>query len=322
MDPNTGVLPAPQRSSPTTPPESRKRSINNIDDPTPPYDTQIPSNRSNEDNPENDHTSPTEAPIPVPAPSTEILPGNPGDTVEPKSNIEECAIRVEIPAQRTHVETPLNAIPNPNTNLDNSHSATVTAAGPAAKRRKLSPASREAKEQERLAKQLERERLKAEEKAKKEAERRAKEEEKKRKDAEKEEEKKRREAEREEERKKKDAEREEERKRREEKKRLKDEERAAKEDEKRKKEEEKLKKERAQMKLNSFFAKPKLPQQSPKTSASSQGESSMDPPAAKSDYQQAFPDFFLQSHTKLAPMHRFGRDPEAMRHTRSKIDAC
>lgn len=76
------------------------------------------------------------------------------------------------------------------------------------------------------------------------------------------------------------------------------------------------------MKLNSFFAKPKLPQQSPKKATGSEGESSMDPPAAKSDYEQAFPDFFLQSHTKLAPMHRFGRDPEAMRHTRSKIDAC
>lgn len=244
MDPNTGVLPAHQQSSPTTPPESRKRSIHNTDDPTLPSDTQIPSNRSSEDHPENDHLSPTDAPISAPAPSTEVLPENPGDTVEPKSDIGECAIRVEIPAQRTHVEAPLNAIPNPNTNVDDSCSATVTAAGPAAKRRKLSPASREAKEQERLAKQVERERLKAEEKAKKEAERRAKEEEKKRKDTEKEEEKKRKEAEREEERKKKDAEREEERKRREEKKRLKDEEKAAKEDEKRKKEEEKLKKER------------------------------------------------------------------------------
>lgn len=44
--------------------------------------------------------------------------------------------------------------------------------------------------------------------------------------------------------------------------------------------------------------------------------------ATKSDYQREFPDFFLQSHTKLAPVHRFGRDSEAMHHMRSRIDAC
>lgn len=235
MDTNTGVFPVPQQSSPTMPPESRKRSIHNIDDP------QIPSNRSNEDNAANDHPS-NESPA-LPAPSTEALPEKPSDTVEPNPT-GDCAFSVEIPVQRTEVETPLNAIPNPNTNSHDSRSPSGTAAEPAAKRRKLSPASKEAKEQERIAKQLERERQKAEEKAKKEAERRAKEEEKKRKETEKEEEKKRKEAEKEEERKKKDAEREEERKRREEKKKLKDEEKAAREDEKRKREEEKLKKER------------------------------------------------------------------------------
>lgn len=74
------------------------------------------------------------------------------------------------------------------------------------------------------------------------------------------------------------------------------------------------------MKLNSFFAKPKLPE-SPKKPATSQNGSSQVAPTL-SDYQRQFPDFFLQSHTKLAPMHRFERDPEALRHMRAKVDAC
>lgn len=76
----------------------------------------------------------------------------------------------------------------------------------------------------------------------------------------------------------------------------------------------------AQTKLNSFFAKPKLPDHSPKKSAGLQSESSPGGPTL-SDYQREFPDFFLQSHTKLAPTHRFQRDPEGLRHMRAKVDA-
>lgn len=100
----------------------------------------------------------------------------------------------------------------------NSH-ATIT---PATKKRKLSPASQQAKQQEKE----EKERQKAEERHKKEEEKRLKEEEKK----------------------KREAEREEEKKKREEKKKAKEEEKAAKEaakeEEKRRKEEEKQKKEK------------------------------------------------------------------------------
>ena len=104
---------------------------------------------------------------------------------------------------------------------------------PATKKRKLSPASQDAKQQEKEA----RERQRLEEKAKKEEEKRLKTEEKKKRDEEREEEKRLKE----EEKKKREAEREE-------KKKAKDEERAAKEaakeEEKRRKEEERLKKER------------------------------------------------------------------------------
>lgn len=100
---------------------------------------------------------------------------------------------------------------------------------PAAKKRKLSPASQQVKQQEKEAK----ERLKNEEKQRKEEEKRNREEEKRLK---------------EEEKRKREAEREEERKHREEKKKAKEEEKAAKEaakeEEKKRKEEEKVKKER------------------------------------------------------------------------------
>lgn len=41
---------------------------------------------------------------------------------------------------------------------------------------------------------------------------------------------------------------------------------------------------------------------------------------AGSDYERAFPEFFLQSHTTVAPLHRFERDSEALRHVRESID--
>ncbi|KAL4886309.1 chromatin assembly factor 1 subunit A-domain-containing protein [Aspergillus karnatakaensis] len=175
---------------------------------------------------------------------------------------------------------------------------------PAAKKRKLTPAEKEAKQQEKEAK----ERQKQEEKTKKDEEK----------------------AKKEEEKRKKDAEKEEERKKKEEKKKAKDEEKAAKEEERRKKEEEKTKKERAQTKLNSFFAKPKsAPTQNPPTVSPSPKKPSggetptelTNPEGSAEDYKRAFPDFFLQSHTYLAPPHRFQRDAEALAHLQAKVDS-
>ncbi|OGM43553.1 chromatin assembly factor 1 subunit A [Aspergillus bombycis] len=226
----------------------------------------------------------------------------------------------EVPVRNTKEATLGGSVPSPGSTHLSTDAGTDT---PATKKRKLSPASKEARQQEKEAKQQEKEvkeRQRLEEKAKKEEEKRVKEEEKK----------------------KRDAEREEERKRKEEKKKAKEEEKAvkeeekrkkeaAKEEEKRKKEEEKLKKERAQPKLNAFFAKPKPPMQ-PSSSAltaspkkSSGGDGSTNEPAHEagtvSDYQRAFPEFFLQSHTKVAPPHMFQRDSEALRQMRGKLDA-
>ncbi|PYI30835.1 hypothetical protein BP00DRAFT_345289 [Aspergillus indologenus CBS 114.80] len=212
---------------------------------------------------------------------------------------------------------------------------------PAAKKRKLSPTSKDTKQQEKEAK----ERQKQQEKARKVEEKGVKERQRIEEKARKDEEKRKREAEREEEkrakdeeRKKRDAEKEEERKRKEEKRKVKEEEKAAKEEEKRKKEEEKSKKERSQTKLNSFFAKPKpviasstpnsttnktiSPSPQRTTGAGAAPESLHDPaPSAVSDYQRDFPDFFLQSHTKVAPPHQFQRDAKALHHTQEKVDA-
>ncbi|KAJ5280260.1 hypothetical protein N7478_005632 [Penicillium angulare] len=199
----------------------------------------------------------------------------------------------------------------------------------AAKKRKLSPNSKDFKQQEKELK----ERQRLEEKAKKD-------EEKKKRDAEreeekrlKEEEKKKREAEREEKKKAKEEERkakEEEKKAKEEEKKAKEEERKAKEEEKAAKEaakeEAKLKKERAQPKLNSFFAKPQLPPSpanipaSPNKAASKVDEASTASQPTQSDYAKTFPEFFLQSHTVVAPPHRFERDADALTHVRHTID--
>lgn len=135
----------------------------------------------------------------------------------------------------TKETTPINSIlatispPNSTTPTGSSTQPPSDAAPASAqKKRKLSPASKEAKRIEKEAKEkqkLEEKAKKDEEKAKKEEERRQKEEE----------------------RKKRDAEREEERKKKEEKKKLKEEERLAKEEERKKKEEEKMKKERVRI---------------------------------------------------------------------------
>ncbi|RAL07007.1 putative chromatin assembly factor 1 subunit A [Aspergillus homomorphus CBS 101889] len=208
---------------------------------------------------------------------------------------------------------------------------------PASKKRKLSPSSKEAKQQEKEAK----ERLKQQEKARREEEKEVKERQKVEEKARKEEEKRKREAEREEEKRAKEEERKKRDAEKEEKRKVKEEEKAAKEEERRKKEEEKSKKERGQTKLNSFFVKPKpgIASSAPSstvtttttttslspqkmTGAGAAPESSYDPaPSAVSDYQREFPDFFLQSHTKVAPPHQFQRDADALHHTQEKVDA-
>ena len=40
-----------------------------------------------------------------------------------------------------------------------------------------------------------------------------------------------------------------------------------------------------------------------------------------SDYRKEFPDFFLQSYTTMAPLHRFQRDADALEHVRDKVDS-
>ncbi|KAL5047410.1 hypothetical protein BDW71DRAFT_42890 [Aspergillus fruticulosus] len=223
--------------------------------------------------------------------------GNPADLKDGHGTVN--TVSLAVPAH------PTTGPSNPIVPITNMGQAQSKAGGPpAAKKRKLSPAEREAKQQEKEAK----ERQKSEEKARKDEER----------------------VRREEERRKRDAEKEEERKRREEKKKAKDEERAAREEEKRKKDEERLKKERAQMKLNSFFAKPKVPTEqsssavggSPKKpSGDGVSVDSSDKAREVSEYKREFPDFFLHPNTTLAPPHRFERDAEALAHLREKLDS-
>lgn len=82
----------------------------------------------------------------------------------------------------------------------------------------------------------------------------------------------------------------------------------------------------AQTRLNSFFAKPKT---STEASNASSGAAPKEPSngtadegTAKnaSDYYRIFPEFFLQSHTVVAPPHRFKRDSEALETMRKKVD--
>ncbi|KAI9933304.1 hypothetical protein AWENTII_002660 [Aspergillus wentii] len=329
MDTSPGLSPIPQQSFPTSPAGSRKRSIQDLDDSTT-SEFKKPSIPSHPENQENnapvsniEPTSDTPTQSTPPKPLTETNDGKPAEVaVEIRVPNQESGSKQESnPTAAGSAESALTAIPNPNTTMDNNSSSTGQPPGsstPAAKKRKLSPASKEAKQQEKEAKQQEKEakeRQKQEDKVKKEEEKAKKEEEKRVK---------------EEEKKKRDVEREEERKRKEEKKKVKEEEKAAKEEEKRKKDEEKSKKERAQMKLNSFFAKPKSPAQPSNTSSSASpkkasgdgasNEPAPEPVSTVSDYQRQFPDFFLQSHTTVAPPHRFERDAEALRHMREKVD--
>lgn len=177
-----------------------------------------------------------------------------------------------------------------------------------------------------------RDREKADERARKEAEKRDKEHDKAKRDAEKEAERLKREAEKEEKRQVKEAER----LVKEAEKAEKEKERKAKEEEKRKKEEEKLrleeekkKKERSQKKLNSFFisqpAKKPEKDMSPEPGNAAGGAPDDKSPNKRceiSDYEKAFPAFFVQNSVTLAPILRFGRDEFATHTLEHELDAC
>ncbi|KAJ5378990.1 hypothetical protein N7509_012109 [Penicillium cosmopolitanum] len=315
LPPSTSIPPSPSASV-------RKRSIHEVDDlAVPELGPKRPlTNKENQENhdprivesPEKGPTSPkkpsgSQYPTPVVEIPTRSCPSKSAGSASPTA-----CLTVECTTAQ----------------LNSAQSSTTAMPTPASKRRKLSPASQQAKQEEKDTK----ERQRLEEKQRKEDEKRAKAEEKKKRDAEREEEKRLREEEKKEEKKKRDAKHEEEKKQREEKKRAKDEEKAAKDaakdEEKRKKEEEKLKKERSQMRLNNFFAKPQLPSSasstvppSPSKKAPNGDAAAENPQTSESDYKKAFPEFFLQSHTIVAPPHRFDRDSDALKHVRDTLDA-
>lgn len=219
-NPSLSLPPQPYPPSPHAQPpsESRKRSIHDLTDASHQEDGRpSPHYTAETENQENTApaVTPGDADAPEPLAASMISkPTNPNtDTNTPMADPASKETTV------TLAESTLNTVP-------------VGAAGPAAKKRKLSPASREAKQQEKEAK----EKARLEERAKKEEERRAREEEKRKREAEREEEKKKREEKR--------KAREEEKAAKEEEKRKKE---AAKEEERRKKEEDRLKKERVSL---------------------------------------------------------------------------
>lgn len=177
-----------------------------------------------------------------------------------------------------------------------------------------------------------RDREKADERARKEAERRDKEHDKARRDSEKEAERQKKEAEREEKRQVREAERlvkEAERAEKEKAKEAKEEEKRKREEEKQRLEEEKKKKERSQKKLNSFFIS--QPAKKPEKDVSPEPRSAAGgPPDDKSpnkrneisDYDRAFPAFFVQNSVTLAPIQRFERDEFATQTLEQELDAC
>lgn len=88
------------------------------------------------------------------------------------------------------------------------------------------------------------------------------------------------------------------------------------------------------MRLSSFFAKPattdasKPPSvggSSPRKDSIRDLDGSITAPTgvedSRSDYRNEFPDFFIKSHTQLAPPHRFQRDDKATEHIREKLDS-
>ncbi|KAJ6034687.1 uncharacterized protein N7446_009441 [Penicillium canescens] len=313
MEPNASLSPMPPaqpiHGSPSAGP--RKRSIHEVDDAATP--SPKPKRTLTEYTAENqENRDPS-----LPSQSDEVLP--PTDNF--RNSFQRPTVEIVVRKSSSGQNSPKTAS---NPELDT----------PTSKKRKATTATKDAKQQEKDVK----ERQKQEEKAKKEEEKAKREEEKAKKEEEKRlkaEEKKKRDAERDEEKRKREAEREEEKKQREEKKKAKEDEKAAKEaakeEEKRKKDEEKEKKARSQMRLNSFFAKPPADSaslgQSKTTVSPGKPLASTDiihetPPVQKSDYERAFPAFFLQSHTTVAPSHRFERDCGSLEHVRQTIDAC
>lgn len=78
------------------------------------------------------------------------------------------------------------------------------------------------------------------------------------------------------------------------------------------------------MRLSSFFAKPKADKTTPVT-GSPRKDTEVDASTtgteeARSDYHDHFPGFFIQSHTQLAPPHRFQRDNKATEYIRERLD--
>lgn len=221
----------PSLASPSS--SSRKRSINELDDPSIPS----PGHKrplfdyasENQENRDPTLFDPSKEPLKSSGQSVPLLPHSSADKsvrtadLAIMSGSKESTPACEASAETRSTQQVTSVSP----------AKSLGDSTPAAKKRKLSPASQDTKQQEKEA----RERQRLEEKAKKEEEKRLKAEEKKRRDEEREEEKRIKE----EEKKKREAEREE-------KKKAKDEERAAKEaakeEEKRRKEEERLKKER------------------------------------------------------------------------------
>ncbi|KAJ5099598.1 hypothetical protein N7532_006599 [Penicillium argentinense] len=317
-------LPPPLSIPPSPSSGPRKRSIHEVEDAAIPSSspkrplTDHPS--ENQENHDPDKPAVTKDTLTPPKDSP--IPANPMPIVD---------IPMMSPSQGSPAST--NPLPSADTSTqmnppEKQHIGPSGNAGseatPIAKKRKLSPASQQAKQQEKQQERDAKERQKLEEKQRKEEEKRLKAEEKaeekKKRDAEREEEKRLKE----EEKKKREADREEKKKAKDEEKAAKD---AAKEEERRKKEEEKLKKERSQMKLNNFFAKPQVPSSassgvplSPNKRRASDEATAETAQPAESDYQKAFPEFFLQSHTTVAPPHRFERDSEALKHVRETID--
>ncbi|KAI5298632.1 NEDD8-conjugating protein ubc12 [Ascosphaera pollenicola] len=162
-----------------------------------------------------------------------------------------------------------------------------TQARPPKKKQKLSPTSKEAKEKERKL----REQQKAEEKARRDEERRK---------------------------------HEEERKQREE---AREQKRRAKEEERLARDEEKKRREKSQMRLNAFFAKPKVSAQEHREhSSSSKPEVASTTKAEESkpatDYELEFRPFFLQSHTTILPIHRFQRDEFTTKQALDNLDSA
>lgn len=81
------------------------------------------------------------------------------------------------------------------------------------------------------------------------------------------------------------------------------------------------------MKLNAFFARPAKPPNAsnkaePGTSSATNtaSENNANKPRHISDYEHDFPPFFVQSHVKVGPSHRFERDPDSLAHARQKLD--